>query len=98
MRNRAMKRKRQSGQSLLEYVLLMMVIAGFGGLAVGLMPRALNALESPIRKKYKRIYQQGFEDACGYDDTDPPCTGTPNNHIRVSEGHNFRLFGRETGN
>lgn len=82
------------GQAVLEYVLLMMVIAGMGGLALSFMPTAFDRMEAPLRKTFKYTYQYGFPDACGYDDTDPPCTGVPTKHIRYTAPGNFRLFGR----
>lgn len=84
--------KRQSGQSVLEYVLLMVVIAGLGSLVMAFMPRLFNELEAPLRKNYRFTYQYGFPDACGFDNDD--CGGTPKKHIRYDMPGNFRMFGR----
>lgn len=94
MRHSQLKRDAQSGQSVLEYVLLLVVIAGLGGLIMAYMPQTFERLEAPIRKNFKYTYQYGAPDACGFGDTDPPCTGTPKNHIRYNTGGNFRMFGR----
>lgn len=85
---------RQKGQAVLEYVLLMVVIAGLGGLALAFMPDAFDRMEAPLRKVFKNTYRNGFADACGYDDNNPPCTGAPNKHIRHAVPGSFRMFGR----
>lgn len=89
-----MKRSRQSGQSLVEYVLLTAMIAGMVSLLFGMMPRALNALEAPIKVGLPLAYKYGDPKACGYEDATAPCNGAPERHPRYPSGDNFRLFSR----
>ena len=84
----------ERGQAVLEYVLLLVVIAGLGGLALSFMPDAFKRMEAPLRQVFKNTYRNGFPDACGYDDNEAPCTGTPNKHTRHVVGGSFRMFGR----
>lgn len=83
-----------SGQALTEYVLLTAIVAGLLTLLFALMPRALDALERPLKKDFKFAYKFGDPKACGFDDDGPPCTGSPARHPRYHVPDNFRLFGR----
>lgn len=78
----------QSGQSALEYILLMAIIAT---VAIGFM-RALNetrfvdVLARPIKQDFARAYQYGSPRVVGFDE------GGPENHPRVNSSGNFRIF------
>jgi hypothetical protein len=73
-------RTRKSGQTLVEYVLVVALIATFGYLVSGPMRDLLQRVEFPLRNKFKYAYKYGHPDACGKDD-DLPCTG-PKLHPR----------------
>ena len=85
--------KRESGQALIEYVLLICLIAGMINILNRGMPAFLASLEAPLRVDFKRAYRNGHPKACGFEDPDP-CSGQPEKHPRHLGGDNFRLFGR----
>jgi hypothetical protein len=90
-----MTARRARGQALVEYILLMFMIAGMIGLLNRAMPAFLARLEAPIRKDFRLAYRNGHPEACGYEDSDP-CSGQPEKHPRHDTGgENFRLFGRQ---
>lgn len=79
-----------SGQSLMEYILLLAIVTGFLVFAV----KALNQKDlsgkfsSIISEKYKRTYQFGHPDVKDFGERDGPYY-----HARFSEGsQNFRIF------
>jgi Flp pilus assembly pilin Flp len=82
-------RENESGQAVVEYILLLAVVAS----VYILMGKALassglgNLLMTPITGDFARTYQYGRHDALGFDD------GGPKNHPRARGGDgNFRLF------
>jgi hypothetical protein len=88
------KKNRKSGQALTEYVLLLAMIAGASSILFEPMKDFLAILEKPIREDFKYAYKYGDPKACGYDDTEAPCTGSPTRHPRYSVSDNFRMVGR----
>ena len=90
------QRKRQSGQALTEYVMLIALIAGLGYLLFGPMKRMLTQLEKPLREDFKRVYKYGDPKACGYDDQDSLCSGSPERHPRYQVSGNARMFRRSS--
>ncbi len=90
-----MHRKAVSGQSLVEYVLMMFIIASAAFLLFGPMKNMLALMEKPLRGDYRRTYKYGDPKACGYnDDNDEICSGEPLRHPRVYAPDNFRTWGR----
>ena len=90
-----MKKKIQKGQALVEYVLLVMMIAGLSKLLFGMMPRLFTALEKPLTGDLKAAYRYGNPKACGYDaDEGGDCNGEPTNHPRYAVSGNYFVFGR----
>ena len=89
-------KKRNSGQALTEYVILIMMIAGMGYLLFGPMRKLLAQMEKPLREDFKRVYKYGDPKACGYDDEDSLCSGTPERHPRYQVSGNARMFRRST--
>ena len=95
-KNDSPKRNLSLGQSLVEYVMLLSVIAGLGSLLGKYVPDLLAKVEGAIRKDLKYAYKYGDTKACGFEDTDDPCSGTPSRHPRYETGgDNFRIFGRK---
>ncbi len=83
------KRRDQSGQAMLEYVLLLSVIVG----CVFLLREGIarfdvgDRLLRPLSESYARAYKYGHPKAQGFDE------GEPKNHPRIETGeNNFRLF------
>jgi hypothetical protein len=87
-------KKNNSGQALTEYVLLLLLVAGFVFLLFGMMPRIFAKLEEPIKVQFALSYRNGAPNACGHEDTVGTCSG-PKNHPRIDQAENFRLFGRK---
>ena len=83
----------QSGQSMVEYILLTgVIVIGVGILFALLKAREFffNKITKPIFAYIKYSYKYGDKDALGWDEG-----GTPRKHIQISqpnEGQNFRLF------
>ena len=85
----ALKMRDESGQGVVEYILLIAVIASFFMVVSrGLATTGLNKkLMIPITDKFARAYQFGHTGAKGYED------GGPINHPRIDGGeNNFRIF------
>lgn len=89
-----MSRGKQSGQSLVEYVMLIATIAGMGWILNSKLPPILQRLEKPFKNDYARTYKYGRPDACGYEGDPPECGGSPQNHPRYNEGGGSHMFGR----
>ncbi len=86
----------RQGQSLVEYVLLLLVISGLGALLGRFSPRIFRSVETPIRRDFVLAYKYGDPKACGEDgDPNPPCNGTPSRHPSLPGGGNFKMFGRK---
>jgi len=107
MRPLVKPRGRESGQSLTEYVMLLIIVAGMGKLLYSQMPAALLVLAQPFGNEFARVYEYGRPDACGqgYDNDPgaytavknpsvdaPACGGSPANHPKY--GTPNYLFGR----
>ena len=86
-------RRPETGQALVEYALLIFMIASMIGILNRAMPKFLASLETPLRVDFKRAYRNGHPKACGFEDPEP-CSGQPEKHPRHSGGGSFRLFGR----
>lgn len=88
---------KKSGQSLIEYVLMMFIIASAAFLLFGPMKNLLALMEKPLRQEYRRAYKYGDPKACGYNDpTDDLCDGEPKRHPRIYAPDNFRTWGRRS--
>jgi len=88
----------ESGQAIIEYILLLSVLVGaFMILETGLKRLGIGAaLLAPISDSFKWAYKYGHPKARGYDE------GEPKNHPRTVQGENdFRIFitreGRKSG-
>ena len=88
------KRRRQSGQGLTEYVLLLAVVAGMGKILLKQMPTFLKSLEAPLKSQFALVYKYGDPKACGYEGDPPPCGGTPERHPRYPLQGSARMFAR----
>ena len=91
-----MKTNRAQGQALVEYVLVLVMVAGFGGILLRRLPALLGKVEMPLKDAFRRTYKLGDPRACDFDDLGNGCTGTPSRHPRyvIPGSDNFRLFGR----
>ena len=87
-------RGQTTGQTTIEYALLLLFIAMGAKLIMNPMQKLLAMLEKPIRKDFKYIYKYGDPKTCGFDDTDAPCGGSPVRHPRYNIPGNGRMFGR----
>lgn len=84
------RRLRQQGQTLVEYVLLIVLIIGFVGILARNMQRAVTLISSRVTGKFAMAYQLGDKDAKDIS------SGEFKKHPRanVSGGNNFRIFRR----
>lgn len=89
-RGRALER----GQSLVEYVMLLAMIAGMGKLLHGVLPEFLKRFEEPLRSDFARTYKYGDPKACGYENDPSPCSGSPEKHPRYYTANSARMFAR----
>lgn len=79
----------ESGQAVIEYILLLsMVVAIFIAVSQGLTRAGLTKLlMTPLTGNFSRAYQYGHPEALGYED------GGPKNHPWAESGENsFRFF------
>ena len=82
-------RRRQSGQSLTEYVLLLMVVAAMGKMLNNQLSNIMGMVGAPFITAYAQAYKYGRVKACGQGyDEDPPSwsCGGPNLHPRYPVG------------
>lgn len=84
-------RTSQRGQGLVEYVLLIAMIAGMGRLLSSQLPALLHKMEGPFKNEYARAYKYGDPNACGKENDPPECSG-PVRHPRYHE--TSRMFAR----
>lgn len=78
----------ESGQAVIEYVLLIAIIVGFYFL-VDRVIRGGNlakTITAPVKQDFARAYRYGHPKAKGPDD------GGPELHPRFEDGNNFRLY------
>ena len=82
------KVKRNSGQAVLEYILLLAIVVSlYTILMKGLMnSNAMNALKKPLEKDFKYTYQYGHPEARGQND------GGPKFIPQYHDPQNFRIF------
>ena len=78
----------ESGQSVVEYVLILSIIVGFymGLIQVIDKARLAERLAGPVVGSFAKTYKYGHPLAKGYDD------GTPEKHPRASGDGKIRLF------
>lgn len=88
------KKYRQSGQSLVEYVMLLTIIVGMGRLVAGPLPAILRRLEEPMKDAFARTYKYGAPNSCGYENDPPACGGSPEHHPRYPISGSARMFAR----
>ena len=86
------RRRSASGQSLVEYVMLMVVIAGMAKLLTSQLPGLLKKIEGPFKDQFARTYKYGDPKACGFEGDPPACSGTPERHPRFFA--TSRMFAR----
>lgn len=85
---RSFRAKREAGQSLLEYVFLLLVVVGLVSIVYGRLGGTLDLLEAPLTREFPYIYRYGDPKARGYDD------GEPTRHPAVFRADNFKFFAR----
>lgn len=83
--------KKNSGQALTEYLMLMLVVASAFTVLLRYLPSFFENMEGPLKKDFKYTYQYGNKDARGFGDEDG---GGPKNHPRYYLPGSFRLFAR----
>jgi len=83
-----MRHSDESGQTVIEYILLLSIItAAFVVVSKGLTRAGLTRmLMRPLQENFARAYQYGHPEALGYDD------GGPKKHPRAQGENSFRLF------
>ncbi len=82
------RNKRQSGQSLLEYVFLLLVVVGLVSIVYGRLGGTLDLLETPLTRDFPYTYRYGDPKARGFDD------GEPTRHPGIYRADNFKFFAR----
>lgn len=87
---RTNRQKKLKGQGLLEYVLMLAIIASAVRMLTPQLKKLMGILEKPIRKDFRYVYKYGDPNTCSYDDNEDPCSGTPVRHPKF----NSRMFGR----
>lgn len=80
MRPKARRALGESGQSTLEYLLLLLIVVGAYGTILQWIQQARLAdlLAAPLTDTFAKVYKYGHPKAKGYDE------GTPENHPRVN--------------
>ena len=83
-------RRKESGQSLVEYVLLIGIVVSLVFLLMPFLPRYFERVQSYVGDRYKSSYRYGDPRAKGWDE------GGPTSHVRadVAGGNNLRMFRR----
>ncbi len=85
-----MVKKRESGQAVIEYVLLVSMVVGFYVIAINTLKKigVSDHLLSPLKNEFRRAYQYGHPKAKGLDE------GEAEMHPRevFPEDKNFRIF------
>lgn len=83
-------KKSQSGQTVVEYVLLIVIMISLTTLLVRYLPPTFARLEKLVKDKYLASYRYGDPLTRGWDE------GGPTLHPRAYEagGRNFRIFRR----
>jgi hypothetical protein len=83
-------KKKNAGQALIEYVLMIAIVAMSARMLYPQLKKLLALLEKPIRKDFKYTYKYGDPDTCSFGDDEDPCFGEPVRHPKF----NNRMFGR----
>lgn len=83
------KRNSQSGQGIVEYVLVIGLVISAVALMTNLMPSFLARLETPIQDSFRYAYKYGDSRARGPEDPEGP-----KYHPRIYSDDNFRIFSR----
>ena len=81
----------QSGQAVLEYILLLSIVVSLFVLASKRLSdmNILGTLAKPFKNEYRYVYQYGHKDARGQDDGGPKYIPQYNSE---SDTQNFRIF------
>lgn len=89
LRRRKPPRRKQEGQALIEYIMLLAIVVTLYALVAKTLSDlgVAKKLTTPITKSFVRTYRYGHPKAAGYEE------GTPKKHPRVPVGEeNFRIF------
>lgn len=80
--------KVESGQAVVEYVLLLAMVVSLYGMILGKLSEtnALQKMKAPFEKEYKYTYEYGHPEARGQEDGGP--LYIPQHHDQT----NFRIF------
>lgn len=80
--------KSQSGQAVLEYILLLTVVVSLFGVIASTLGKVDigGKLLGPLSGDFAHAYRYGHPKALGYDD------GGPKKHPRAIGGDSFRIF------
>ena len=83
-------RKSESGQTTIEYALLIALLMGFFVILMNFVKESqiVERLARPLVEEFQKTYQYGHPNVKGFDDR-----GGPENHPRASNNaNNFRIF------
>lgn len=83
-----MKLSNRSGQTTVEYILLLSIVIGIFVAVSGFLKKnkMVDKLAKPVVQDYRRAYQFGTPEAKGVDSEEVE------KHPRVTTGNNFRIF------
>lgn len=87
------RQNHESGQSLVEYVMMLIVVIGLASLLGSRLPKLMGIIQAPFKDAFARTYKYGDPLACGYDGDPPACSG-PMRHPRYLLPGSARMFAR----
>ena len=82
---------KESGQTIVEYVLVLLMVVGATKIILDLLPAQIQKFERALSQDYVASYRYGDIRTKG------PEEGAYDLHPRVSTGNNFRMWKRSHG-
>jgi hypothetical protein len=89
-------RRSESGQTIVEYVLLLVLVVGATRIVLGFLPAELQRFERLMSRQYAASYRYGDPKTKGPDDEDGG--GEYELHPRALNSTSFRLWKRSDNN
>ena len=88
---RIMLTNNQQGQTLFEYLMVMLMVIGISKVVLDILPGKLRKFEQMLTSEYAASYRYGDSRTKGPDE------GGYDLHPRVNTGNNFRMWKRKGG-